>query len=432
MIRIQNKYYRILIISLFFLIYGNLEALAAPTPMTIEISHSYYLNAGSAISRIAVADPSIADVAMASSTNLLVVAKKAGSTTLMVWTVNGMRQDFCINVNPGNSAIEAAIKGIMPDADIHVQQSGDNVLLRGTVRNQYEKNTAEKIAGLYGSKVVNLLETTNPYQVRIETQVIEISMDKERDLGFLFANPASVTAVSKPFNNVVSMGTTGSFSFGQTFARSYADLDATLQAMEQNGDAKVLSRPNITTLSGEKASILIGGKIPIPTSNSNGDISIDWRDYGIKLEIEPVVDSAENITTKVHAEVSTLDYTHELKDNGFTIPALTSREASTNVTLPSGDTMAIGGLLNSDESRTITKVPILGDIPIIGEFFKHSSKTRDKRELIILIKPTLVDQNTPVEMSKELHDFYKDGQKSEEQKVNVNQKEDTSTTPVKK
>ncbi|WP_196591112.1 type II and III secretion system protein family protein [Pectinatus frisingensis] len=400
------------IICLLFTTFINVRVFAdaPPTPLTVEISQYYPLDTGGTITKVAIADPAIADIAIITSNKIVIVAKKVGSTTLLIKTSDGMQQNFSVNVTANNSALVTAIKNVLGNnVNIYAQKSGDNILLRGTVKNQYERDTAEKIANLYGSKVVNMIQMSAPSQVRIEAQIVEISANNERDLGFLYSNPSSIT-VNSNGSTTVTMGTTGSFSIGQSFNRSYADLNATLQALEQKGLAKILSKPNITTLSGEKASILIGGKIPIPTSNNNGDISIEWRDYGIKLDIDPIVDNSNNITAKIKAEVSTLDYAHQLKNNNFLIPALASREASTDVTVKSGGTMAIGGLLNSEESKTITKVPLLGDIPIIGEFFKHSAKTRDKRELIILITPVLVDQNTPVNMTQDLENLYKDKQ----------------------
>ena len=400
------------IICLLFTTFINVRVFAdaPPTPLTVEISQYYPLDTEGTITKVAIADPAIADIAIITSNKIVIVAKKVGSTTLLIKTSDGMQQNFSVNVTANNSALVTAIKNVLgSNVNIYAQKSGDNILLRGTVKNQYERDTAEKIANLYGSKVVNMIQMSAPSQVRIEAQIVEISANNERDLGFLYSNPSSIT-VNSNGSTTVTMGTTGSFSIGQSFNRSYADLNATLQALEQKGLAKILSKPNITTLSGEKASILIGGKIPIPTSNNNGDISIEWRDYGIKLDIDPIVDNSNNITAKIKAEVSTLDYAHQLKNNNFLIPALASREASTDVTVKSGGTMAIGGLLNSEESKTITKVPLLGDIPIIGEFFKHSAKTRDKRELIILITPVLVDQNTPVNMTQDLENLYKDKQ----------------------
>lgn len=200
-------------------------------------------------------------------------------------------------------------------------------------------------------------------------------------------------------------------------------IDASLQALVTNGKARILSRPSITTMSGKTANILIGGRIPIPTSAGDGEISIDWREYGIRLNIEPVVDGENKITSKVHAEVSTLDYGHAVVENNFSIPALASREADAVINVRSGATMAIGGLLNSEDSKTVSKIPLLGDLPIIGQFFRHTSKTRDNRELLILITPTLVSDDTEQPMSQQMKRGYEASQRMirNREDVNLNQ-----------
>ena len=154
-------------------------------------------------------------------------------------------------------------------------------------------------------------------------------------------------------------------------------------------------------MSGEEAEILIGGELPIPTSK-DGEISVEWKPYGIKLKIKPQVDQESKITSKVEAEVSGIDASVSIPTSAGKIPGLISRKASTMLSVPDGQTMAIGGLMNSDESKVITKVPILGDIPIIGEFFKHTSTSKDKRELMILITPTIVTNNDPVKGSSKM------------------------------
>lgn len=185
-------------------------------------------------------------------------------------------------------------------------------------------------------------------------------------------------------------------------------MNVTLQALINEGKARILSRPSITTMSGKTANILIGGRIPIPVSDGNGNVSIDWHEYGVKLNIEPVVDSEDKITSKVHAEVSTLDYSHGVKIDSFSVPGIATREAESEVNVRSGMTMAIGGLINSEDAKIVSKIPLLGDLPIIGRFFRHTSNTRDKRELIILITPTLVADDTPAPMSRRMKESYEE------------------------
>ena len=148
------------------------------------------------------------------------------------------------------------------------------------------------------------------------------------------------------------------------------------------------------TLSGEKANILVGGQIPVPISNQNGQVTIEWKDYGIKLDVEPEVSAEGLINSRIKAEVSSIDWnsTHKIQVGANTyIPTIKTNKAETVIALPSGQTMAIGGLLSSQTNRDITKVPFLADIPILGKLFTSNSYSRGETELIILVTPTLID-----------------------------------------
>ena len=423
-------------------------ALAA-TPVNVSLNSSKYMQAPK-ITRIAIGNPEIADVRMLSARDYLLIGKKAGSTSLIVWSANGVREEYSVYVSGDDQGMASAIQQAIGYPGITAQMMNGKVLLRGTVKNQYEHDTAIKIAQLYlgsgggstssattasgtnGSQgsatdenIIDLLEMSHPSQIRLEAQLIEINTDDEKNLGIQYWSPTLGNSSSG-----VTAGSSGLVYAGEDFSHPrgsfgwigshLSTIDASLQALVTNGKARILSRPSITTMSGKTANILIGGRIPIPTSAGDGEISIDWREYGIRLNIEPVVDSENKITSKVHAEVSTLDYGHAVVENNFSIPALASREADAVINVRSGATMAIGGLLNSEDSKTVSKIPLLGDLPIIGQFFRHTSKTRDNRELLILITPTLDSEDTEQPMSQQMKQGYEVSQRYARNRENVN------------
>lgn len=429
--------------------------------LNVSVNGSRYME-DSGITRLAVGNPDIADIRLLSNNDYLVVGKKAGSTSLLVWSDHG-RQEYNVYVSGDDEGTEKAIQKAIGYPGVKVQMMNGKLLLRGKVKNQYEHDSAVKVAQLYlgsgggaassasangegqgavtDSNIIDLLDMTNPSQVRLEAQIIEINTSAERDLGIQYWSPTlGNTTTTNAFGETTSTGITrGSsnlFYVGENFKNPrgsfgwlgshISNMNASLQALVTEGKARILSRPSITTMSGQKANILIGGRIPIPTSAGDGQIAIDWREYGIRLNIEPVVDAENKITSKVHAEVSTLDYGHSVTENDFSIPAIASREADAVINVRSGMTMAIGGLLNSQDGKTVTKIPLLGDIPIIGQFFRHTQKTRDNRELLILITPTLVSDDTPVAMSQRMKGSYEDNERylRNAERVNVN-------TPVK-
>lgn len=396
----------------------------AAEPVEVSLNESKYM-AASGITRLAVGNPAIADVQLLSSGDFLLVGKKAGTTSLIVWSDGGRRTEYTVYVAGNDRGMASAIQDAIGYPKVHVQMMKDRVMLRGKVENQYEHDIALKIAGLYtggdDSSVIDLLEMEHPSQIRLEAQIIEINSDYTKNLGIQYwsqtpgsnSNSGSSTGNS---NSGITVGTAGLFYGGEDFSSTrkhggwlgshVANVNVTLQALINEGKARILSRPSITTMSGKTANILIGGRIPIPVSDGNGNVSIDWHEYGVKLNIEPVVDSEDKITSKVHAEVSTLDYSHGVKIDSFSVPGIATREAESEVNVRSGMTMAIGGLINSEDAKIVSKIPLLGDLPIIGRFFRHTSNTRDKREVIILITPTLVADDTPAPMSRRMKESY--------------------------
>lgn len=402
----------------------------AAEPVEVSLNESKYM-AASGITRLAVGNPAIADVQLLSSGDFLLVGKKAGTTSLIVWSDGGRRTEYTVYVAGNDRGMASAIQDAIGYPKVHVQMMKDRVMLRGKVENQYEHDTALKIAGLYtggdGSGVIDLLEMEHPSQIRLEAQIIEINSDYTKNLGIQYwsqtpgSNSSSGSSTGNS-NSGITVGTAGLFYGGEDFSSTrkhggwlgshVANVNVTLQALINEGKARILSRPSITTMSGKTANILIGGRIPIPVSDGNGNVSIDWHEYGVKLNIEPVVDSEDKITSKVHAEVSTLDYSHGVKIDSFSVPGIATREAESEVNVRSGMTMAIGGLINSEDAKIVSKIPLLGDLPIIGRFFRHTSNTRDKREVIILITPTLVADDTPAPMSRRMKESYEAGERA--------------------
>lgn len=398
----------------------------AAEPVEVSLNESKYM-AAPGITRLAVGNPAIADVQLLSSGDFLLVGKKAGTTSLIVWSDGGRRTEYTVYVAGNDRGMASAIQDAIGYPKVHVQMIEDRVMLRGKVENQHEHDTALKIAGLYtggdGSGVIDLLEMEHPSQIRLEAQIIEINSDYTKNLGIQYwsqtpgSNSSSDSSTGNS-NSGITVGTAGLFYGGEDFSSTrkhggwlgshVANVNVTLQALINEGKARILSRPSITTMSGKTANILIGGRIPIPVSDGNGNVSIDWHEYGMKLNIEPVVDSEDKITSKVHAEVSTLDYSHGVKIDSFSVPGIATREAESEVNVRSGMTMAIGGLINSEDAKIVSKIPLLGDLPIIGRFFRHTSNTRDKREVIILITPTLVADDTPAPMSRRMKESYEE------------------------
>ena len=409
------KMLRILIgLLLYCLLCAGSVFAAERLQVGVNRSNIYY---GGGVTQVAIANPDIADVVILSSEQYMLVGKKVGSTSLHVWKGDNY-MTFEVVVTGTDPGLAYSIAQLIGYPHVTVNVSGGRIMLEGTVENQYEKNRAEKIAASFGGEVINLLEMTKPKQVRIESRVVEISSSKAKNLGISVANVSgsSNSESSGGDGAPPSLGTMGSFTMGQSTSNSrekanifgwfgsYAEINAQLNALVKKGDAKILSQPYIITMSGEKAEILIGGEIPVPVNNGDNAISVEWREYGIKLNIEPNVMKDNSVDSKIETEVSALDKDNAVAaygNNGSSIPGMKSRKATTHVQMRPGMTMAIGGLISSDESKTLSKIPLLGDIPILGQFFRSTAKSRERREIIILLTPILVDSDYKPIMSDE-------------------------------
>ena len=462
-------------------------AAQAAAYIDIDLNGSFLFEGEMPITNIAIANPEVADIVRPSGfdSQVLIVGVAPGSTTLFVWYEDGTIEDYVVNVGIDDTGQARAIQRAigLPRVQVQVvsgEQGKRRVLLRGTVKDQAEHDMAVKIAMLYANSketdnqsvstkssadditsdaefeydfdyqsakvyenVVDLLTIEAPSQIRLEAQLIEIGVDDAKNIGLKYHRTTGMSVDDTNTGFVsVEMGDAGEFTFGESIVghadnhnwlwRHFSAINASLNLLITEGKAKVLSRPSVSTMSGAKAKIFIGGQIPYPVPTGTGDnITIKWKDYGIRLNIRPTVEDDGTITAEVHAGVSRLDYAHMITTSSASVPSITTREAHSIVHLHEGSTMVIGGLLNSEDTKTVTKVPLLSSIPIIGEFFKHTSTSTDKRELMILITPVIVDDNTPARMSDKMHDYYSKGQEQEKARKDVDLNKDRKAAEAK-
>lgn len=279
------------------------------------------------------------------------------------------------------------------------------LLLEGDVESQNDLERVERIASLFSQDVVNLVNIRNPLQVLLQVQVVEINRGALKNLGiswgsvidgafspgsFMFgewtsplgpglgSSPEEVWQSRLPVNSVVAE------------LWRLSPIRAVLDTLVGQDLAKILAAPGLLTLSGEEADFLVGGEIPVYMGQADGKAIFEWRAYGVRLTMLPVVDAKGRIVLDVRPEVSSLDWTNALDTGVATIPALRMRKASTHLVVEDGVTIAIGGLIQNTEAKMVKKIPILGDIPIIGSLFKSEKFEKGESELVILITPKIV------------------------------------------
>ena len=351
-----------------------------------------------------VADPSIADVQVRSSTQLYIFGKSSGETTVYATDKAG-RVVYAANVRVGTNlgSVGEMLHLAMPEANIQATPMNNLVLLTGTVAAPEDVEEAQRLVQAYvgaGTQVVSRLRSATPLQVNLKVRIAEVSrsalkqvgvnlLSRDATGGTLFGigrgNAGSIDNGTVTFNQLT--GGTSLGLFGNVFG---LDILGTLDLLENDGLVATLAEPNLTALSGETASFLAGGEFPIPISQSLGAISIEYKQFGVGLAFTPIVLADGRISMRVRPEVSELSDAGAVKLGDFTVPALTTRRAETTVELGSGQSFMIAGLLRNVNNNNIEKAPFLGDIPILGALFRSTKFQRQETELVIVVTPYLV------------------------------------------
>ncbi|MCJ8155931.1 type II and III secretion system protein family protein [Sphingomonas sp. LaA6.9] len=362
------------------------------------------VNLASPMSDLFVADSNIADVQVRSPTQLYIFAKGPGETTLYA-TSRGGKVVYAANVRVGTNfgTVDSMLQLAMPDAEIRATPMNGLVLLTGTVANPDDVAEAERLAQAFvgaNTQVVTRLRTATPLQVNLQVRIAEVSRDFMKSVGvnllatdgnfFFTQGRADAITVDPNTGNVTVKGTGIGSTMGIIDRFLGMDIQAALDLAETDGLVSTLANPNLTALSGETASFLAGGEIPIPISEGLGSISIEYKQYGVSLAFTPIVLADGRISMRVRPEVSQLSDAGSVRLEGFTIPGITTRRAETTVELGSGQSFMIGGLLSSNHNNSVDKTPFLGDLPVLGALFRSKRFKRSESELMIVVTPYLV------------------------------------------
>jgi pilus assembly protein CpaC len=363
-----------------------------------------------------------ADVASAipvTPNSIMVTARKAGSTNLIIEDDLGRRQLVEVIVGVDLYVLQEQLKSLSPDASIDATDDNGSLVLRGHVPSLKIADQAAQIAGAYYSgKVVNLLEVSGGQQVMLQVKFAEVSRSVATNLGVNFGetdgktyfannvgniNPFSLSSASLFAADPLSAAGPGSAVqlFGNAaFGRSA--FDYFISCLRTNQLMRTLAEPDLTAISGEQASFQVGGQIPIPVPQQSAGggtggavITIQYENYGILLHFTPVVLGDGRIRLKIDPEVSDLDYAHGVTIGGFVVPGFTTRTVDTTVELADGQTFSIAGLLNNQVSATTNSIPGLGDLPVLGALFRSVQYQRNQTELVVMVTPRLVEAVNP-------------------------------------
>ncbi len=420
--------------------------------LTLSVGQGQLIRLPAPMADLFIADDEIADVQVRSPTQLYVFGKRTGETTVFATSGTG-KVLWSANVRVGTNvtSVGAMLKLAMPEADITATPMNGLVLLSGSVTRPADIEEAQRLTEAFvgeTTQVVNRIRTDTPMQVSLHVKIAEVSRDLMKEVGvnllardvtsgFQFGiaqgrnfgsigkmdlsglpqldaspifglptgsirlpfDPSTGQFIAKPGTlfDLKNLGVSGKTAIGAAGRIFGLDLAAAIDLAENDGLVTTLAEPNLTALSGETASFLAGGEIPIPIAEGLGAVSIEYKQYGVSLSFTPTVLSEGRISLRVRPEVSQLTSAGSVEMNGFNIPGISTRRAETTVELGSGQSFMIGGLLSNSHNNATDKAPFLGDLPIIGSLFRSNSFRRMETELVIIITPYLV---RPVDAGK--------------------------------
>lgn len=421
---------RIITILALFLTCSSWVMAAAQSGKTVTVPHhkSTFVQLQGKAKRVSLGDPEVLDIVMIKSNELFLIGKKLGSTNLMAWDRRGrLIESINIDVTHDVNSLKAKLYEFLPNEKVAVHSSQNRLILSGQVSSQEKMNLALRLAETYAAGesadkgtdsrnkeaedtgVVNLMSIGGAQQVMLEVTVAEVqrSLVRRFDSNFHFFEGNGsfswggtsaggfiddlVGGGVGPVFNVPTIESTGLLS---TFIDGDTLFTLALDIAKENGVAKVLAEPNLTALSGAKAEFLAGGEFPIPVPDDDG-ITIEYKPYGVGLKFIPTVLSDKKINLNLAVDVSeiasstTLTFTPTGSNAAYFIPPITRRSASSTLELADGQTIGIAGLLSENVRDSISKMPGLGEIPLLGQLFNSQEYISGETELVILVTPRL-------------------------------------------
>jgi pilus assembly protein CpaC len=399
----------VIIIALVLLVFSAISRAAdselpeteKPKKLRLVVGKSIILKSSKPAKRVSIAEPEIASFVLLSPSEIYITGKAAGITNLTLWQNKKILVIYDLEVDYDISRLKQKLHEVLPlEKKIRVIATHDSITLSGTISSTANLSQAMALAEAYAPKgnVRNLLEVGGVHQVMLEVRITEMSRSLIKRLGVNFSYArggdfglsslgglASGNLTSGLLETSVSSAVNALFRFHKGSATWTGFVDA----LKEDGLVKILAEPTLIALSGQTANFLAGGEYPVPVPSEDG-IAIEYKPFGVGLSFTPTVLSEDKISIKVAPEVSELDFSIALQVGGYAVPGLSTRKASTVVELADGQSFAIAGLLKETIRDSMSKFPLLGDIPVLGALFRSRSFQKNETELIIIVTPHLV------------------------------------------
>lgn len=373
--------------------------------LNVGIGRSVVVNLAEDAADVLVSNPEIADAVLRTPRRIFVLGNTAGQSRLVLFSRSGRElASFNIRVEKDTSDITRIIRKLVPGTNISAESVNGNVVLSGTAKSSLEAQQAADIAAKFqgaesASAIVNLISVSGKDQVHLKVTVAEVERSIIKQLGVSFSG--SVTAGNfRPFGSFlpnfnVNSSITNQATGGVSFINGTGSFTAQLEALQRDGVIRTLAEPTLTAISGENASFLAGGEFPIPISQDNNSISVEFKKFGVGLDFTPVVLSGGRISLRVKTEVSELTNEGAVSAGGITISALKVRRAESTMELPSGGTLVMAGLLKESYQQAVEGIPGLMQLPILGSLFKSRDFLKNQTELAVFVTPYVVRPVAP-------------------------------------
>src|SRR5579863_831996 len=393
------------------------QAPQGSAPLRVMVGKSLLINTTERLRRVSVTDPAIAFVQPITPTQILVNGKAPGEVSLLIWDELDRSRSFDLRVDVDITACADEERRVFPDEEIRVTPSRSAIVLSGHVSTEDVAKRAGELASAYSPKVINVL-TFGPVgaqEVLLQVKFAEVDRSALTQLGVNListgaANTVGTTTTGQyggvgPQTITQNVGQSAPFSANASLSnvlnlflfRPDIHFGAVIQALETSNLLQILSEPNLIAVNGKEASFLAGGQFPFPIVQPGAGftaVTISFKEFGVKLVFTPVIMPNGNIHLKVAPEVSTLDFANALTISGFTVPALSTRKAETEFELQDGQSFVIAGLMDNRVTDVYNKIPGLGDIPILGAFFRSKSLQKNNSELMVLCTVHRVSPST--------------------------------------
>jgi pilus assembly protein CpaC len=380
-----------------------------PQSLHLLVGRSIVISSPARIKRISLADPNIAEAIVVSPTQVLVNGKTPGGVSLIIWDESDQSQVFEVSVDIDVLGLSQKIHEVFPSEDVHIETSRDVVMLSGKISSALVADKILEVVKNTTPKVTSLMQvpTTPSGQILLQVRFAEVNRAAINSLGFNFIslpgskNGGAVSTQQFAPPQLVNAQNGAGSTIGLSdllnifVIRPDINLALTIKALQEHNALEILAEPNLMTESGKDASFLAGGEFPYPILQSTGGgsfagITIQFKEFGVRLNFTPTLTPDGLIHLKVKPEVSSLDFTQALTLQGFVIPALATNRVESEMDLTDGQSFVIAGLLDNRVTEQLQKIPGIGDIPILGKLFQSHSINRSKNELLVVVTPRIV------------------------------------------